>query len=260
MNTTTETVAAASPSCAHLTLRTTFPEHDAELGPLYDCVDCDEEVMQVDGVWITVPEALKISALKASRPALTVIEGGAPKPTAPGGASVMNLAPSTMLDEDLATAISFAKQSMKQTLDEIREEFGAVIIGLEIETRKRLEKRGARSIANPRFSVELVDEYEPYRYDLDLLRAAATMLPAEEAAKIVKFVPEMTETVAAHYVPGAAVSIAALVKKYGDTSEVGKALSTAMTRNKTGDKLVVKDREPNAPISLPRVGGPEVSA
>lgn len=123
-----------------------------------------------------------------------------------------------------------------------------LIAQCEAVMRKRMLERGAHALPSSTHIVALEDQYTPYAYDLEGLKKAAAMLPDDEAAKVVKHVPELTTTVPAHDEPGMTVSIAALIKKYGvdddgnPTSDVGKALAASMKRDPLDPKLVVKPR------------------
>ncbi|GAC1388033.1 MAG: hypothetical protein NVSMB31_01350 [Vulcanimicrobiaceae bacterium] len=107
--------------------------------------------------------------------------------------------------------------------------------------KARLLKRGATEIKDPSFEkCKLEDQFTPYAFDIEKLQAAAKLLNSDDAKKVVKFVPETTTTVPAHYEAGNPVSIAAIIRSAGAESAVGKLLSEAMTRSKVDEKLVVK--------------------
>lgn len=114
----------------------------------------------------------------------------------------------------------------------------------EIERRIRERQKtnpAARAIPHPTFEIEMVDEFAPYRSDVEKLARAATMLSEDEAAKLVKHVKERVEVIPAHTVAGNVASIKALANKYAGT-EVGELLASAITRDKTGEKLLFKRR------------------
>lgn len=134
-------------------------------------------------------------------------------------------------------------------ISENRDPRTILVAQAEAEIKKRLLERGAKALPVTTHIVELEDQYTPYVFDLDKLRAARAMLPDDEAAKILKFVPELIPApIPEHYDPGPAVSINAIINKYGvdddgnPTSEVGKLLKEAMTRQKTDVKLIIKPR------------------
>lgn len=142
----------------------------------------------------------------------------------------------------------------------------------ELEHRIRDRKKQnpeARAIPHQRYEIELLDEFTPYRADVAKLREAQPMLPEEEAAKllvhrrgqIIVTLPEQTDPAALrcisdfakqfvgymevatpHDEPGNTTSILALAKKYAGTP-VGDLLASAISRDRTGDKLLFKRRK-----------------
>ncbi len=123
----------------------------------------------------------------------------------------------------------------------VKNDFGSFIQAAKNELERRMIERGATAIPSQTHDIRLEPEWSAYRYDLEKLRDAARNLPPEEAAKILKHVPEVV--IPAHDEPGPAVSISALAKKYAG-SEVGITLAEAQQRDSLGVKIVVKPRKP----------------
>jgi hypothetical protein len=116
-------------------------------------------------------------------------------------------------------------------------------INLEIE--RRLRERGARELAHPKFDkIALEDQYTPYAPDYVALLGAQKLLRElgkdGDAAKVVKEVADVTTTIPRHFEYGNPVSIAALIKKYGPDSDIGKMLTRGLTREFVGTKLYIK--------------------
>ncbi len=130
-------------------------------------------------------------------------------------------------------------QIAEDELARIKDQFTSFIAAAKNELERRLIDRGATAIPSTTHEVTLVPQWSAYRYDLALLKDAAKNLPEEEAAKIIKRVPE--QVIPAHDEPGAAVSISALAKKYAG-SEIGITLAEAQQRDSLGVKLVMKER------------------
>ena len=151
---------------------------------------------------------------------------------------------------DLATAsddrIIALVQMAEDELARVKDQFAAFISAGKNELEKRMIERGATAIPSTTHEVTLVPQWSAYRYDLDLLKDAARNLPEDEAAKIIRHIPE--QIIPAHDEPGAAVSISALAKKYAG-SEVGITLAQAQQRDSLGVKLVLKERRHTLPIS-----------
>jgi hypothetical protein len=115
------------------------------------------------------------------------------------------------------------------------------------EIERRLKENGGRAIAHPAAEkIELEEQFAQYVWDMEALRAAARWLRERgkdvQAAKIIKHVEEQTTIQPAHDEPGAPVSVNALLREYGETSDLGKLLKKAMTRDKTGERLIFKIR------------------
>ena len=144
---------------------------------------------------------------------------------------------------DLATAsddrIIALVQMAEDELARIKDQFSSFITAGKNELEKRLTERGATAIPSTTHEITLVPQWSAYRYDLELLKDAARNLPEEEAAKIIRHIPE--QVIPAHDEPGAAVSISALAKKYAG-SEIGITLAEAQQRDSLGVKLVMKER------------------
>lgn len=126
-------------------------------------------------------------------------------------------------------------------------EFKAIAHRIDAEFERRLRERGAREIAHPKFDkIALEDQWSAYTADYPALLEAQRLLKAagkdEDAAKIVKHIAEQVTVVEAHLEYGAAVSIAALIRKYGDESEIGQLLLRGLSRTALGSKIVVKPK------------------
>ena len=130
-------------------------------------------------------------------------------------------------------------QMAEDELARVKDQFTSFIAAGKNELEKRLTERGATAIPSTTHEVTLVPQWSAYRYDLELLKDAAKNLPEEEAAKIIRHVPE--QVIPAHDEPGAAVSISALARKYAG-SEIGITLAEAQQRDSLGVKLVMKER------------------
>ncbi len=126
-------------------------------------------------------------------------------------------------------------------LARVKSDFDGFIQSAKNELERRMIERGASAIPSQTHEITLEPEWSAYRYDLEKLRDAARNLPPEEAAKILKHVPEVV--IPAHDEPGPAVSISALAKKYAG-SEVGVILAQAQQRDPLGVKVTVKPRKP----------------
>lgn len=150
---------------------------------------------------------------------------------------------SKMSDDEVVTHLAAAREERQHLLDVM----GAVILAAEQELEKRIRASGGRAMAHPKFEIEIVEDFGPYRYDLAILNAAANLLPEDERSKIVKHVGETVTVIAAHDEPGNPVSIAALIRRYGADSDVGVLLASAMQRDKTGERLRVKERKAPLP-------------
>ena len=150
---------------------------------------------------------------------------------------------------DLATAsddrIIDLVQMAEDELSRVKDQFTQFITAGKNELEKRMTERGATAIPSTTHEVTLVPQWSAYRYDLDLLKDAARNLPEEEAAKIIRHIPE--QVIPAHDEPGAAVSITALAKKYAG-SEIGITLAEAQQRDSLGVKLVMKERRHALPV------------
>lgn len=129
----------------------------------------------------------------------------------------------------------------RETLDEVEH-------GIKLELRRRAAERGGREIMHPRFEkLGLEDQFTSWVYDIDLLRKAQKLLldngKDEEAAKILRHVPENVTVIAAYDEAGNSTSIDSIIRRFGEDSEVGKLLVAARSRSKLEDKLVIKPRK-----------------
>ncbi len=151
---------------------------------------------------------------------------------------------------DLATAsddrIIALVQMAEDELSRVKDQFTQFIAAGKNELERRMTERGATAIPSQTHEVALIPQWSAYRYDLALLADAARNLPEDEAAKIIRHVPE--QIIPAHDEPGAAVSISALARKYAG-SEVGVVLAQAQQRDSLGAKLVLKERRHALPVS-----------
>lgn len=129
----------------------------------------------------------------------------------------------------------------EEELARVKSDFGSFIQAAKNELERRMVERGASAIPSLTHEIRLEPEWSQYRYDIEKLRDAARNLPEEEAAKILRHVPE--QVIPAHDEPGPAVSISALAKKYAG-SEIGITLAEAQQRDSLGFKVVVKARKP----------------
>jgi hypothetical protein len=132
---------------------------------------------------------------------------------------------------------------------EHQEEFKQITHAIDLELERRIRERKGREFPHPSFSkIALEDQWTPYAYDFDLLKKAQQLLgdlgQDEDAAKICRHVPEqvITNTVPAHDEAGPSVSLAAIVRKYGEEHEISKLLLQAQSRESLGQRLVVKQK------------------
>jgi len=129
------------------------------------------------------------------------------------------------------------------------EELKAVEHKIDLDIRRRLEERNSRALPQAGFDkIELVEEWTPWVYNNDNLLKAKELLKEagqdEEAAKLIKKVPEQVTVIAEHYESGNPISITALRNKYGDTPGLGELLQGAMSRQSLGTRLVIKKKSP----------------
>jgi hypothetical protein len=118
----------------------------------------------------------------------------------------------------------------------------------------RIRARGAKGIPHPDYECELEPEYGGVITDLAALREAAKLLKADEAAKVIRHVPEFRPApVAAHDEPGAAVSIAALKKRYAG-SQVAVLLERGYSKPLIGTRFVFR-RVKSAPKTVAQIEG-----
>ena len=151
-----------------------------------------------------------------------------------------------MSDAEIVDLVGMVREEKTRVLDTLGDLERAALSELEARIRERRKTNpDARAIPHPRFEVELIEEFAPYQFDLAKLRAAVPMLPEDEGAKIITHVAEHVEIIAAHDEPGNISTIKALAKKYAGTT-IGDVLSSAFSRDKTGDKLVCKPRKSGA--------------
>lgn len=146
---------------------------------------------------------------------------------------------STIAIEQLSDADLLAhRDGITAEKKEVYEQFCSVERLLDAEITRRIDAAGGRALVLPTGAgYELTDEYSPWAYDMAKLRDAAYLLPDSERVKVIKHVPERTEITPAHDEPGAAVSMTALAKKYGENSPFGVALAEARTRAHVGKRL-----------------------
>lgn len=128
---------------------------------------------------------------------------------------------------------------------EQREDLKLIVHAIDLEIERRLRAREAREMPHPKFDkIALEEQFSPYVPDFKDLNRAQQLLRElgkdEDAVKVVKHVPEQATIIAAHDVYGSPVSIAALIRKYGEKSEIGELLTRGLTRESLGTKLVVR--------------------
>jgi hypothetical protein len=182
--------------------------------------------------------------------ALTVIEGGAQaRPEAENSVAAV-LSTIAMLDRvDLtkmdADTVAAFREMVRDMKAEVSAQFATIAGRCDAELIARIKRDGGRAIPSFEFEkIVLEDEYSAYAYDKDKLAKAAALLPPAEAKKVLVEIPEVI--VPARTVPGNTATITAMIRKYGEQSEVGKLLAGSMSRSKLGEKLVVKRAAPIA--------------
>jgi hypothetical protein len=161
------------------------------------------------------------------------------EPTAPSRAIVTKLELPNLPDDLLC--------EYRGAVAEQRDDLKLIEHAIDIEIERRLRERNARELPHAKFAkIALEDQWSPYVANFDDLHAAVRMLKElgrdEDAAKVVKHVAELVTVIPAHYEYGNPVSIAALIRKYGDESEIGKLLTSGLTRTHLGTKLLVKPK------------------
>lgn len=130
---------------------------------------------------------------------------------------------------------------------EQREDLKQIEHAIDLEIERRLRDRKARELPHPKFDkIALEEQFSPYTADFAALNEAQRVLKAlgkdEDAAKVVKHVPERINVIAAHDEYGAPVSIAALIRQYGAESRIGELLIRGLSRVSLGTRLVVKPK------------------
>ncbi|HEY1653977.1 MAG TPA: hypothetical protein VGF86_02555 [Candidatus Tumulicola sp.] len=131
---------------------------------------------------------------------------------------------------------------------EHQDEFKRMLHAIDLEFELRIRERNARELPHAAFDkIALEDQWTAYTYDFDLLKKAQQLLrdlgKDEDAAKICRHVPEYiipAQTIAAHDEAGAAASIAAIIRRYGEEHEISKLLIAGQSRESLGQKLVKK--------------------
>jgi hypothetical protein len=196
------------------------------------------------------PEELAAMHGKPPQRALTVIEGGAQsRPQAETSVAAV-LSTIAMLDRvDLTTmeadTVAAFREMVRDMKAEVSAQFATIAGRCDNELIARIKRDGGRAIPSFEFEkIELEDEWSAYAYDKEKLAKAAALLPPAEAAKVLVHIPEVV--VPAKTVPGNTAAIIALIRKYGEQSEVGGLLAGSMSRSKLGEKLVVKRAPPVA--------------
>ena len=103
--------------------------------------------------------------------------------------------------------------------------------------------RGARSVPHKLYDVLIEPEYVADPPDFDALREAQKHLPDDEAAKVIRHVPEFSpDPIPAYDEPGLAVSIAALRRKYAGTI-VDELREKGLRKRQVGTKFVFRRRK-----------------
>jgi hypothetical protein len=157
-------------------------------------------------------------------------------------------------DEDLPRFFVMVDTMRREQSDIL----GAFLTSVRREMLRRMQERGADAIPDKEFEIALDRQYTTYEFDLEKLREACVLLPSEEAAKVIKYIPEHTEVVRERWEHGAPVSITTLAKKYRGT-HVAALLTDAMKRTELEPRVVVKPRKTVRNItrtsSTPSIGG-----
>src|ERR1700694_4038551 len=243
MNSITVPVAAATPPCPHPNeRRIAQPSFDGAT-VIEHCGVCDTELVLVDGRWTAVEDASATGAIAdadveavangapaAGTPMLTLIDGGKPKPTVPGGASALN--PATATDEQIPEILAMLESARRDMLADI----DPTITAFKVEAEKRLRAKSARVIGEGRFQIELVEKWS-VQTDLEKMKAAAAVLPEADRPKLIEVVPETVIPRSERVKSTAMTSINALVKKYGVDSKFGQLVSVAYKREMTGTSI-----------------------
>jgi len=151
----------------------------------------------------------------------------------------------SMADDAIVVMVNAAGEEKRRLLDMFREieEAG------KAEIERRLKERGATELPTPHLAeCKLEEQFTAYLDDYEAAREAERLLRAagkdEDAAKIIKHVPERTIVEKAHDELGNRNSISAIVKRYGDQPNgLGHALKKIQTRESLGFKLVWKQKK-----------------
>lgn len=168
-------------------------------------------------------------------------------------------------DERVVQFIEYADEQVQLFGDYRR----AALSELEHRIRERRKTAPeARAIPHRTYEITLAEEFTPYRADVPKLREAQPLLPEDEAQKLLVAVPGSVvitlpaqsadgiaraqqfaharnghvEVIVPRDEPGNVSSILALAKKYAGTG-VGMLLKAAITRDRTGEKLIFKPRK-----------------
>jgi hypothetical protein len=119
------------------------------------------------------------------------------------------------------------------------EAFAATIRSADAILERRLRERGAKAIPHPAYACELVPQFGPYQFDVDVLRRVAPLLAEEDAGKLLVHHParEVHEVIPENWVPGNANAIVALAARIKG-SPAGDLLASAISRPSFGSRLV----------------------
>jgi hypothetical protein len=179
--------------------------------------------------------------------------GSATQGTSLAPVSIPPLALEALLAVDLTAFATDDLGNLREAIldarTEVSQRYGMVLDRIKEEATARIKASGGRALPSFEFEkFELEDEFTQYAFDDAKLEAAMALVSEADARKIGCVIPEHTEVVARRFVRGNTAAILALIRKYGEGSEIGKALSGAMSRSKTGERLVIKRAAPEAEL------------
>jgi hypothetical protein len=191
------------------------------------------------------PDPHTIVETSSSPPASRPATGGELLPPASGGSDFL-----TPAQFEALAGCDLAKLEI-ETLGELRDRIlasksdyasrcAAIIDRIDAEATARIRADSGRALPSWDYQVEIAEEYSTYAFDDAALRRVMAMLPAEDAAKLGTVVPEHVERVPERFQRGKTNAIQAVAKKYGGA--IGSAIDAAMSRSKTGEKLIFRRR------------------
>lgn len=144
---------------------------------------------------------------------------------------------------EITTLSNDALLGYRLAVDEHKAELDAIQQRIDVEIERRMRRDNSRELAHPAFDkIELEEQFTAYVYDVEKLKAAAEKLKKlgkpDDAAKLVKHVPEEVTVVPAHDAAGNPRSIASIAGRFG--GEIKTLLDAGMTRQSLGTRLVVR--------------------